>query len=94
MDSLKILTLQRRTLELRCKGLTIPQIATILKNEGWSVSQHTIWKDLHSKTAQDFTEELLRKQFRDIAECPDAKTRLKYRDRLLKIMFRSLKRYS
>jgi hypothetical protein len=86
MDSLKILTLQRRTLELRCKGMTIPQIATMFKNEGWSVSQHTIWKDLHSKTAQKFTEELLRKQLTDITNCPDIKTRLKYRNRLLKIL--------
>jgi hypothetical protein len=82
MDSLKILARQRRVLELRCKGLTIPQIAARLKDEGGKVSQYTVWKDLHSKIAKDFTEELLRKQLADIANCPDIKTRLKYRSLL------------
>jgi DNA-binding transcriptional MerR regulator len=86
IDSLNILSRQRRTLELRCKGLTIPQIATMLKDEGWSVSQHTLWKDLHSKTAQNYTEELLRKQHSDITNYPDIKTRLKYRNKLSKIL--------
>ena len=71
MDSLKILVRQRRALELCCKGLTIPQIAAQLTAEGYKVSQHTVWKDRLSKIAQDFTEELLRKQLADITKCPD-----------------------
>jgi uncharacterized protein YpbB len=76
MDSLKILARQRLVLALRCKGLTMRQIAARLKDDGWKVSQRTVWKDLHSKTVEDFTEELLRKQLADIATCPDSHLQL------------------
>ena len=56
MDSLKILARQRRVLELRCRGLTIPQIAAQLTDEGRKATQHTVWKDSHSKIAQDITQ--------------------------------------
>jgi hypothetical protein len=88
-DRSKIFARQHRPLKLRCRGLTIPQIAAQLTDEGWKASQHTVWKDLHSKIAQDYTEELLRKQLADIANCPDNKTRLKYRDKLLKMLMRT-----
>ena len=77
MDSSKMFAHQHWALKLRCMGLPIPQIAAQLTDEGYNTSQHTVWKDLHSKIAQDYSEELLRKQLVDKANCRDIKTRLK-----------------
>ena len=84
-SKLKILKRQQRVLELRCKGLTIPAIAKALKEQDkLKVGERTIWKDLHSKTAEDFVEELKRQQLADIAQCgKDYKTRLQYRADML-----------
>lgn len=84
-SKLKQIKRQQRVLELRCKGLTIPAIVKALKEkDNLKIGEHTIWKDLHSKTAEDFIEELKRQQLADIAECgKDYKTRLQYRADML-----------
>ena len=83
-SKLKQIKRQQRVLELRCKGLTIPEITKKLHEEQWKCGEHTVWKDLHSKTAEDFIEELKRQQLADITQCgKDYKTRLQYRADML-----------
>jgi len=83
MTALRIETRRRRVIELRCLGLTIPQISEKLRDEGFRASEKTIWNDLHSSTVEDFVEELKRRQLADIALSEEYKTRLHFRDRLL-----------
>ncbi|MGD0451677.1 MAG: hypothetical protein ABSA79_11575 [Candidatus Bathyarchaeia archaeon] len=77
MDSSKMFAHQHWALKLRCMRLPIPQIAAQPTDEGYNTSQHTVWKDFHSKIAQDYSEELLRKPLADKTNYPDIKTRLK-----------------
>ncbi len=82
--SLKLQARNRRIIELRCMGLTIPQIKDKLIEEGYKLSERTVWSDLHSQQSQEFIEELIRKQLADITLCSDDyKTRLMYRADLL-----------
>lgn len=75
---------RKRVIELRCVGLTQPQICEKLREEGFRTSRRTVWEDLHSATAEDFIEELKRRQLADIALAGnDYEIRLKYRDLLL-----------
>lgn len=83
---------RKRVIELRCVGLTQAQICEKLREEGFRTSERTVWADLHSATAEDFIEELKRRQLADIALAgDDYEVRLKYRDLLLdKIMPRKV----
>lgn len=72
----------RRVLELSTSGMTIPDISTLMKQEGYAASERTIWNDLNSVEAQDYLEEILRKQLTDIT-IADIGLRLKYRGKLL-----------
>lgn len=55
-----------------------------MREEGFSTSKRTVWADLHSATAEEFIEELKRRQLADIALAGDNyEIRLKYRDLLL-----------
>jgi IS30 family transposase len=67
-----------KLIRLRCTGLTEAQIA-----EELGVSERTVRRDLKSAQAQEFVEELKRRQLLDIEETRDPVTRLKYRDMLL-----------
>lgn len=83
---------RQRVIGLRCVGLTQAQICEKLREEGFRTSERTVWADLHSATAEDFIEELKRRQLADIALAgDDYEIRLKYRDLLLdKIMPRKV----
>jgi len=72
----------RRVLELSTAGMTIPDISTQMKTEGFAASERTVWTDLNSIEAKDYQAEILRKQLTDIT-IADIKTRLKYRGKLL-----------
>ena len=72
----------RRVLELSTSGMTIPDISTMMKGEGYAASEHTVFNDLHSVEAEDYLEEILRKQLTDIT-IADISLRLKYRGQLL-----------
>ena len=78
--SLKQIERRDRVMQLRCTGLSEVQIATTI-----GVSERTIRRDLNSSQARDFSEEILRRQLRDIESCKDIKLRLKYRDKILKM---------
>lgn len=78
---------RQRTLELRCNGLTIPMINVKLHEEGFQSSEHTVFDDLHSETADEFLEELKRQQLADITRAStDYKTRLQYRGQMIEIL--------
>jgi len=83
MTSLKQLSRRRRVIELRCLGLTIPQIRDKLAEEGWKASEHTVWNDLHSEDVTEFIEELIRRQLADITLAEEPSLKMKYRDLLL-----------
>ncbi|HEY9753908.1 MAG TPA: hypothetical protein V6C97_01975 [Oculatellaceae cyanobacterium] len=74
---------RRRVFELRCRGFTIPNICEKLREEGFDVSERTVWEDLHSNQMQSFTEELLRRQFADMELSGSYRLKLEYRDRIL-----------
>jgi len=67
-----------KVIEQRAKGNTIEQIAQSL-----GVSEKTVDRDLKSKTAQDFLDELIQQQIVDINQAEDIETRLTYRSDLL-----------
>ena len=67
-----------RVIELRCSGYSEVKIAELL-----GVSERTVRRDLKSSIAEEFVEELKRRQLRDIEESEDPKIRLLYRDKLL-----------
>jgi len=72
----------RRVLELSTSGMTIPDISDMMKGEGYAASERTVWSDLNSVEAQEYLEEVLRKQLTDIT-IADIGLRLKYRGKLL-----------
>ena len=72
----------RRVLELSTSGMTIPDISEMMKDEGFAASERTVWSDLNSIEAQEYTEEILRKQLTDIILAPIG-LRLQYRGKLL-----------
>ena len=72
----------RRVLELSTLGMTLPKISIKMKSEGYAASERTVWSDLNSVEAQDYLEEVLRKQLADIT-IADIGLRLKYRGQLL-----------
>ncbi len=72
----------RRVLELSTSGMTIPDISTMMKGEGYAASEHTVFNDLHSVEAEDYLAEILRKQLTDITIAKIG-LRLKYRGKLL-----------
>lgn len=83
----KIAKRRAQVLTLRCQGGTIPAIQKTLEKNGLKVSEHTIWNDLHSSTADEFLEELKRQQLSDIyQEKDDSKLRLEYRGRIIDIL--------
>jgi signal recognition particle GTPase len=58
-----------------------------LTEEGWKISEHTVFDDLHSETADEFLEELKRQQLADITRAQtDYKTRLQYRGQMIEIL--------
>ena len=78
---------RKRTLELRCKGLSIPQINKALHEEHFRTSEHTVFDDIHSQTANEYLEELKRQQLADITlSGDDYKIRLEYRGRMIEIL--------
>src|SRR3990170_3679139 len=80
----KQLQRRKRTLELHVKGLTIPQINKALHDEHFETSEHTVFDDVHSQTADEYKEELERQQRADITMAKDdLKVRLEYRDRMI-----------
>ena len=80
----KQLQRRKRTLELYVKGLTIPQINKALHDEHFETSEHTVFDDVHSQTADEYKEELERQQRADITMAKDdLKVRLEYRDRMI-----------
>ena len=80
----KQLQRRKRTLELHVKGLTIPQINKALHDEHFETSEHTVFDDVHSQTADEYKEELKRQQRADITMAKDdLKVRLEYRDRMI-----------
>jgi DNA-binding transcriptional MerR regulator len=82
--TVKQLQRRKRTIELSCKGLTIPQINNALHQEHFETSEHTVFDDLHSQTADEYREELERQQRADITMAKeDLKIRLEYRDRMI-----------
>ena len=82
--TVKQLQRRKRTIELSCKGLTIPQINNALHQEDFETSEHTVFDDLHSQTADEYKEELERQQRADITMAQkDLKLRLEYRDRMI-----------
>ena len=52
----KQLQRRKRTLELHVKGLTIPQINKALHDEHFETSEHTVFDDVHSQTADEYKE--------------------------------------
>lgn len=72
----------QRVLELSVAGMTIPEISTQMKKEGHAASERTVWADQNSIEAQDYLDEILRKQMTDIT-IADIGLRLKYRGKLL-----------
>ena len=82
--TVKQLQRRKRTIELSCKGLTIPQINNALNQENFETSEHTVFDDLHSQTAVEYGEELERQQRADITLAQkDLKLRLEYRNRII-----------
>ena len=67
-----------RVVQLWISGYTQAQIAQMLK-----ISERTIRRDVKSTVAEEFVRELQRRQFKDIEECEDPKTRMHYRDKML-----------
>jgi hypothetical protein len=58
-----------------------------LKEEGFQSSEHTVFDDIHSQTADEFIEELKRQQLADITRAQtDYKTRLQYRGQMIEIL--------
>lgn len=72
----------RRVLELSVAGMTIPEISTLMLKEGHAASERTVWADQNSIEAQEYLEEIMRKQLTDIT-IADIDLRLKYRGKLL-----------
>ena len=75
----------RRVLELSTAGMTIPEISERMKSENFAASERTVWNDLNSLEAQQYQDEILRKQLTDITIAPIG-LRLKYRGLLLNRM--------
>lgn len=84
MSDIKYSARQNRVFELRVLGLTIPQIKQKMNEENYRISERTIWSELHSDAAQQFVNELIRRQLADITLADeDLSLRLKYRDKLI-----------
>ena len=74
----------KRVLELSTSGMTIPQISAALKKEGiHAFSERTVWDDLNSVEAQEYLDELIRKQLSDITIEKSSNLRMKYRGQLI-----------
>ena len=58
-----------------------------MKEEGYRTSNITIRRDMDSPYAENFKQELLRKQLADISLCPDYDIKLRYRAHLLDKFF-------
>ena len=54
-----------------------------MTEEGFKVSERTIWQDLRSDDVKEFTDELMRRQLADITLSDNISVRLNYRDKLL-----------
>ena len=81
---LKQATRVQRIVELRSLGYTLRMIADKMKAEGYRISEHTVWRDLHSAAMDDINFELMRRQLADINASNDIGLRLEYRSRLIK----------
>lgn len=74
----------KRVLELSTSGMTIPLISAALKKEGiHAFSERTVWDDLNSVEAQEYLDELIRKQLIDITIEKSSNLRMKYRGQLI-----------
>lgn len=77
-----------RTIELRALGYTYAKIALKLKEEGFKTTcENTVKLDLKTNIAEEFRQELLRKQLEDIENRKNEALRLKWRANLLELMF-------
>ena len=75
---LKQISRRKKVIGYFCSGLNAVQIAKKL-----GVSERTVRRDLKSGQIQEYIDELLRRQLKDIEEGRDRKIRLQYRDKLL-----------
>jgi len=71
-----------RVVEFWALGLSAVETARAMKDEGYRISQHTVYNDRHSTEAREYVDELIRRQLRDIA-LGDLELKLNYRDKLL-----------
>jgi len=71
---------------VECWGLGFTAEETVKTIKEWkdiTIALHTVYRHRHSLTAQQIIEELMRKQFRDIANEEDSEVRMRFRDKLL-----------
>lgn len=71
-----------RVVEHWALGLSAFETAETMKAEGYRISVHTVYNDRHSATAQQYVDELVRRQLRDIEDAKLAQ-KLYFRDKLL-----------
>jgi len=74
---------------VECWGLGFTAEETVKALEEWKgihVGLATVYRHRHSLTAQNIIDELMRKQFRDIAKEENPELRMKFRNELLKIL--------
>jgi len=71
-----------RVVEYWSLGASALETVRFMKEEGFRISQKTVYRDRHSTTAQEYVDELIRRQLRDIAAA-DIEQKLNYRDKLL-----------
>ncbi len=73
----------KKALELATAGMTIPEISARLIKEGHAASERTVGKDLRGVEAQEYLDELIRKQLTDITIEKDSNLRMKYRGQII-----------
>jgi hypothetical protein len=74
---------------VECWGLGFTAEETVKAIEEWKsvkIGLATVYRHRHSLTAQDMIDELMRKQFRDIAKEDNSELRMRFRNELLKIL--------
>ena len=75
---LKQISRRKKVIGYLCSGFSEVLIAKKL-----GVSERTVRRDVKSVQVQEYIDELLRRQLKDIEEGDDRKIRLQYRDKLL-----------
>lgn len=83
VDKKTIKTKRRiRVVECWAMGLTLVETVKVMRDGGFRISTATAHRDRHSTTAQEYVDELIRRQLRDIA-LAELEQKLNYRDKLL-----------